>query len=97
MAPATRARPGNIPKIPAPPNIDRSTRRSLIPPSPSQTDEDFQDATEYTVNNKNDALAYLNRHLLCILDRPMDMQNVIATLHHINQLPNISMTIREAL
>ena len=27
----------------------------------------------------------------------MDMQNVIATLHHINQLPNISMTIREAL
>ena len=60
-------------------------------------DEDFQDAMEYTVNNKNDALAYLNRHLLCILDCPMDMQNVIATLHHINQLPNISMTIREAL
>jgi hypothetical protein len=98
MAPATRARLGsNLPKNPVTLTTDRLTRCSLLPLSPSPLDEDYKDATDYSVNDKEETTAFLKSCLICILNCLMDMQNIIASLHHINQFPNMSMIAREVI
>jgi hypothetical protein len=100
MAPVTRARPSStIPKSPVTLSTctDRVNKQPTNPPSPSPLDEDFQDATEYAINNKEDVIAFLTQHLICILKHLMDLQNIATSLHHINQLPNISLVTRKAI
>ena len=82
----TRAGTANA-KDPAPGNVSKQGRRSALPPPSSPAGEDeFHNATEYTVNSKEDGINYLTCHLLSTPDRPMDLHNILAALHQITHL-----------
>ena len=85
-------------KDPAPGNVSKQGRRSTLPPPSSPAGEDeFHDATEYTVNNKEDGINYLTRHLLSTPDHPMDLHNILAALHQITHLPVVPLPAKEAI
>jgi hypothetical protein len=84
-------------KDPAPGARTKQGRRSYVPPPSPIGDDEFHDATEYTVNNKEDRVSYLTRHLLSTPDRPLDLHNISATLRQITHLPAMPLPAKEAI
>ena len=84
-------------KDPTSGNLPKQTCCSYIPPPFPVGDYEFHDAMEYTVNNKKNGLAYLSHHLLNTPDWPMDLHNILTTIHQITHLPRVLLPAKEAL